>query len=100
MRQDSNQHKDLTPHSTKNLKAFGLRVFYMLLIFFISTQSGTRPTLGYLAIFLSSGRVPHSQTLNVRRLSKISIRKTFNTWIKLYSLSRSPSQTISSDTTY
>jgi len=111
MRQEPT-YNGMTPPSTQNLKALGLRVFFLI---YCSTFSflpnvGLRLTLEYLTIFPSSESPFHigtltlerkqSQTvfithdpslvppfthLNGTRFSETSVRKTFDTGIKLHS---------------
>jgi len=58
MRTERNPHKEMTPPSTKNLKALGLWVFFLICCSKISflTNMGLRLTHEYLTISL---RVPH-----------------------------------------
>jgi len=114
VRQESNPYKGMTPPSIQNLKALSLWVFFFICFstFSFLLNVGLRLALGYLTISPSSetpsSTLVHSPSsgsifkyeylthkrsslilsfthLNETRLPETSVRKTFDTWIKLYS---------------
>jgi len=91
----------MTPPSTQNFKALGLRVFFLICCstFSFLSNVGLRLTLEYLTISPSSethdpSLVPPFTHLYGTRLPEISIRKTFDTGLNYTHPSRKPTALI------